>query len=81
MDRSDLLPDIGITHSARLCDSASGDSNARSGFSPQMGPAQENRALDHPDLALCIRHGRVCVLDALQIVSARSVTSNLALNR
>jgi hypothetical protein len=35
--------------------------------------------LDNPDLALRLSHGRACVLDALQMVSARDVTPNLAL--
>lgn len=46
-----------------------------------MGQPQENRALDRPNLALCVRHRRICLLDALQMVSAGSVTSNLALHR
>jgi hypothetical protein len=36
--------------------------------------------LDGPNLALRLSHRRVRVLDALQVVSARGVTSNLALD-
>jgi hypothetical protein len=36
--------------------------------------------LDHPDLALCLGHGRARVFDALQVVSSRSMTPNLALS-
>jgi hypothetical protein len=35
--------------------------------------------LDDPNLALRLRHRRVRVFDALQVVSARGVTPNLAL--
>ena len=59
---------------------ASGDYDAGSGFSPQMGSPQANRALDDPNLALRLSHRRVRVFDALQVVSARGVTSNLALD-
>jgi hypothetical protein len=36
--------------------------------------------LDHPNLALRLGHRRARVLGALQVVSARGVTSNLALD-
>jgi hypothetical protein len=36
--------------------------------------------LDGPNLALRLGHRRSRVLDALQVVSARGVTSNLALD-
>jgi hypothetical protein len=36
--------------------------------------------LDDPDLALCLGHRRARVFDALQVVSARDVTPNLALS-
>ena len=80
MDRRNLLPDTGIARSACFCDPPSGDYDARSGFSPQMGSPQTNRALDDPDLALRLSHSGVRVLDALQVVSAGGVTSNLALD-
>jgi hypothetical protein len=36
--------------------------------------------LDDPNLALRLGHGRARVLGALQVVSARGVTANLALD-
>jgi len=33
-----------------------------------MGPARADRALDGPNLALCLSHGRARVFDALQVV-------------
>ena len=80
VDRRNILSDTGIARSACFCDAASGDYHARSGFSPPMGSPQANRALDDPNLALRVSHRRVRVLDALQVVSARDVTSNLALD-
>ena len=35
-----------------------------------MGPARADRALDGPDLALCLCHRRACVFDAIQVVSS-----------
>ena len=81
MDRRILLPDAGVARSACFCDAASGDYHARSGFSTQMGSPQANRALDDPNLALRFNYWRARVLDALQVVSTRGVTSNLALDR
>ena len=80
MDRRNLLSDTGIARSACFCDATSGDYHAGSGFSAPMGSPQANRALDGPNLALRLNHRRVRVLDALQVVSARGVTSNLALD-
>jgi len=80
MDRRNLLSDTGVARSACFCDAASGDYDARAGFSPPMGSPQANRALDNPNLALRLSHRRVRVLDALQVVSAGGVTSNLALD-
>jgi len=80
MDRGNLLPDTGVARFPCFCDAASGDYHARSGFSSPMGSPQANRALDDPNLALRLGHRRVRVLDALQVVSARGVASNLALD-
>ena len=80
MDRGYLLSDTGFARSACLCDTASGDYYPYAGFSPQMGSPQTNRALDDPDLALCLGHRRARIFDALQVVSARGVTRNLALS-
>jgi hypothetical protein len=38
-----------------------------------MGSSQADRALDDPNLAVRLRYGRVCVFDALQMVSSGSV--------
>ena len=80
MDRRNLLSDTGIARSACFCDAASGDYDAGSGFSAPMGSPHANRALDGPNLALRLSHRRARVLDALQVVSARGVTANLALD-
>ena len=80
MDRCHLLSDPGFARFACLCDIASGDYHAYSGFSPQMGSAQANCALDNPDLALRLSHRGGGVFDALQVVSTRDVTANLALS-
>ena len=79
MDRHYLLSDTGFARSACLCDAASGDYHTRSGYSPPMGSPQADRTLDYPNLALRLRHRRARVFDALQVVSARGVTPNLAL--
>ena len=80
LDRRDLLSDTGIARSACFCDPPSGDYHARSGSSPQVGSPQANRALDNPNLALRLSHRGVRVLNALQVVSAGGVSSNLALD-
>jgi len=36
-----------------------------------MGQAQTDRALDGPDLALCLCDGRIRLFDAIQMVSSR----------
>ena len=79
MDRRHLFSNIGFACSARFCDPASRDYDAHSGFPSPMGSAQANRALDDPNLALCLIHRCACVLDALQMVSPGNVTPNLAL--
>ena len=80
VDRRNLLSDTGIARSACFCDSPSGDYHARPGFSPQVGSPQANSTLDDPNLALRLSHRGVRVLNALQVVSAWGVTSNLALD-
>ena len=79
VDRRYLLSDIGFARSACLCDAASGDYHTCPGYSPPMGSPQADRTLDDPNLALRLPHGRARVFDALQVVSARGVTPNLAL--
>ncbi len=81
MDRGNLLSDTGVARSSCFCDAAPGDCDAHSGFSSPMGSPQTNRALDDPDLALCLSYRCACILDALQMVPAGDVTPNLALGR
>ena len=65
LDRRRLLPTTGFARSACLCDVASSDFDASSGFSSPMGLSQAYRALDDPNLAIRLRHGRAGVFDAL----------------
>ena len=74
MDCRHLLPDIGFARAPRLCHVAPGDFDPGSGFSSPMGSPQAHRALDDPNLAIRFCHGRVCLFDALQMVSTGSVT-------
>lgn len=77
LDRRYLLSDSGFARSTCFCDVASGDFDAYPGFSASMGPAQTDRALDHPDLALRISHRGSRLFDALSMVpSARALTSD-----
>ena len=73
LDRRSLLPNTGFARSACLCDVASGGFDPGSGFSSSMGSSQADRALDDPNLAVRLRYGRVCVFDALQMVSSGNV--------
>ena len=74
LDRCRLLPDTGFARSACFRDFAPGDLDAYPGFSPPMGPAQADRTLDDPDLALRLGHRGACLFDALQMVSSGDVT-------
>ena len=75
VDRRNLLSDIGIARSACFCDSPSGDYHARSGFSPQVGSPQANRALDDPNLALRVGYRSSRLLNALQMVPSTGALS------
>src|SRR5438552_17942177 len=79
MDCRYLFSDTGFACSACFCDAASGDYHPCSGVSSPMGSPQANRALDDPDLALCLSHRRVCIFDDLHIVSSAALTPNPAL--
>ena len=68
LDRRGLLPDARFARSPRLCDVAAGYHDARSGFSSPMGPARADRALDTPDLALCLCHRGARLFNAVQVV-------------
>ena len=68
LDRGGLLSDPGLARSAGLCDAAVGHFDACSGFSSPMGPAQADRALDDPNLAVRVGHRSSRLLNALQMV-------------
>ena len=76
LDRGGLLSNPGLARSAGFCDAASGHFDAGSGFSSPMGPAQADRALDDPDLAIRVCYGRSRIFDALPLVpSAGALTA------
>jgi len=77
MDRRDLFSDIGFACSARLCHVASGDFDAHSGFSSPVGSPSTDCALDDPDLALCFRHRRAYLFNALHMVSAVKIATSV----
>ena len=68
LDRCRLLPDTGFARSACFRDFAPGDLDAYPGFSPPMGPAQADRTLDDPNLALRVGYRSFRLLNALQMV-------------
>ena len=70
MDRRYLLSDTGFARSACVCDAAFGDFDAHPGFSSPVGSTSAHCPLDDTNLALCLRHRRAGVLDALQMVSS-----------
>ena len=78
LDCGGLLSDSGLARSAGVCDATVGHFDACSGFSSQMGPAQADRALDDPDLALrvCYRSSRLP--NALPMVSSACSLSAVA---
>lgn len=68
LDRWGLLSDPSLARSAGVCDAAVGHFDACSGFSSPMGPAQADRALDDPNLAVRVGYGSSRLLNALQMV-------------
>src|ERR1044071_3900259 len=66
--RGDLLSCPRFPRSVGVCDAAARHFNAYPGVSTAVGPAQADRALDHPDLAVCICDRSPCVSDALPMV-------------
>ena len=70
LDRWGLLSDASLARSAGVCDAAIGYFDACSGFSSPMGPAQADRALDDPNLALRVGYRSFRLLNALQMVSS-----------
>ena len=77
MDRGGLLSDPCLARSAGVCDAAVGRFNACSGFSSPMGPAQADRALDDPDLALRVCHRSSRLLNALPMVPSTCALSTV----
>ena len=76
LDRGRLFSDPGLARSAGVCDAAVGRSDACSGFSSPMGPAQADRALGHPNLAVRVGYRSRRLLNALPVVpSARSLSA------
>src|SRR5215471_10044459 len=79
--RGGLLSDPGLARSAGVCDAAIGHYDACSGLSSPMGPSQTDRALDDPNLALCVRHRSSRLFDALPMVpSAGALTRDELVN-
>jgi len=66
--RGDLLSDPGLARSAGVCDAAFGYFDTCTGFSSPMGPAQANRALDDPNLAVRVRYRSSRLFSALSMV-------------
>ena len=65
-----LLSNPGLPRSAGVCDAAAGDFDACSRFSPPLGPAHADRALDDPNLAVRVRYRSSRLFNALQMVSS-----------
>ena len=79
LGRCGLLSHARFARSPCVCDFASGDFDPRSSFSAPMGQARMDRALDGPDLALCLCHGRARLFGAIQVVpSGECDTGNRA---
>ena len=75
LDRWGLLSDPSLARSAGVCDAAVGRFDACSGFSSPMGPAQADRSLDDPNLAVRVGYWSSRLLDALQMVPAAGALS------
>ena len=76
LDRGNLLSDARLARSAGVSDAAVGHFDACSGFSSSMGPAQADRALDNPNLAVRVGYGRSSLFNALPMVpSTRSLST------
>ena len=75
LDRWGLLSDASLARFAGVCDAAVGHFDACSGFSSPMGPAQADRALDDPYLAVRVGYRSSRLLNALPMVpSPRSLS-------
>jgi len=78
LGRGGLLSDPRLARSAGLCDAAVGHYDACSGFSSPMGPAQADRALDDPNLAVRVGYGRSSLFNALPMVPSTRSLSKVA---
>ena len=79
LDRGDLLSNPYFTRSAGFCDAAAGHHDACSSFSSPVGPAQTDRALDDPNLALRVCYGSSRLFDALPMVPPAGALTAVAL--
>src|SRR5262249_61573917 len=73
-----LLPDARFRRSPGVCGVAASDFDAGSRFSTPLGPARMDRALDNPNLAICLCHRRARLFDALRGVPAGRELSTMA---
>ena len=78
LDRGRLLSDPRLARSAGVCDAAVGRFDAYSSFSSPMGPAQADRALDNPNLAVRVGYGRSSLFNALPMVPSTRSLSDVA---
>ena len=81
MARWDLLSDSGLPRSLSVCDAAVGRFDACSGLSSPLGPAQADRALDDPGLAVRVCHRSSRLFDALPMVPSAEALSDEPANR
>ena len=80
LDRGGLLSDPGLARSAGVCDTAVGRFDAYSGFSSPLGPAQADRALDDPNLALRVGHRSSRLFNALPMVPSTGALTDESAN-
>ena len=80
LDRRGLLSDPGFARSAGVCDAAVGRFDAYSGFSSPVGPAQADRALDDPHLALRVGHWSSRLFNALPMVPSTGALADESAN-
>ena len=66
----DLLPDTGQPRFARLRYPSARHSYPRAGISASLGQTSSDRKMDDAYLAVCLRHRRLRLPDALSLVSA-----------
>ena len=74
--RWDLLSDAGLPRSLGVRDAAVGHFDACSSLSSPLGPAQADRALDDPDLAVRVCHRSSRLFNALPMVPSVAALSD-----